>query len=416
VILADIGYYELLKSNSKFRKFWFAAVISMFGEWFNTIALFTLIIIHTGSEELLGILITVRMFGFAIMQPIIGLLADRWSRKWIMIASNIIQIPLALTFILVNGPEDIYWLIGISGLMAFLHSVYMTAERAALPNIVSEEELTTANALDAASWSTALAIGAALGGLVVSKYGVDVAFVIDSVTFLISTIILLPIIIPQTVSKEMQGPLFSTAFFNIKAGFKRIFSESRVMRIIFAKSTWNIAGGGLSAVFLVLAGAKLSPTQIASGIGLFFMARGIGTGVGPIIARKYFTNEEKWSGLIGILVAISGLFYLFVGLTIYINLWLTVLLVVIAHAASGANWVLSTILTQKWVEDEMRGRVFSMDMLLMALAFSISTYFAGWLLENGILDIRLGMITFSLGMILAGIIFTIWQPQKTSIS
>jgi hypothetical protein len=57
-----------------------------------------------------------------------------------------------------------------------------------------------------------------------------------------------------------------------------------------------------------------------------------------------------------------------------------------------------------------------MDMLLMALAFSISTYFAGWLLENGILDIRLGMITFSLGMILAGIIFTIWQPQKTSIS
>ena len=412
MILADIGYLELLKSNSKFRRFWFAAVISMFGEWFNTIALFVLIISHSGSEYLLGILVAVRMFGFAILQPIIGLLADRWSRKWIMVASNLIQIPLALTFIMVDGPEDIYWLIGISGLMAFLHSAYMTAERAALPNIVSEDELTTANALDAASWSTALAIGAALGGLVVTRYGTDTAFIIDAVTFLISTLILLPIIIPQKVSPEMKGPIFSTALRNIKAGLERIFSESRLMRIIFAKSVWNIAGGGLSAIFLVLAGSKLNPGEIATGIGLFFMARGIGTGIGPIIARKYLTNEDKWPALIGILISISGFFYLIVGLTIYQNLWLTILLVVIAHSASGANWVLSTILTQKWVEDEIRGRVFSTDMLLMAFAFSFSTFFAGWLLENQLLDIRLGMIWFSCAMMLSGIIFTLWRPGK----
>ena len=48
----------------------------MLGQWFNTIALFLLILEYTGSEFLLGLLFTVRMAGFAILQPLIGFLAD----------------------------------------------------------------------------------------------------------------------------------------------------------------------------------------------------------------------------------------------------------------------------------------------------------------------------------------------------
>ena len=60
----------------------------MLGEWFNTIALFFLILEYTGSEFLLGFLFTVRMASFALMQPFIGLLADRYSRKLIMLFAN----------------------------------------------------------------------------------------------------------------------------------------------------------------------------------------------------------------------------------------------------------------------------------------------------------------------------------------
>lgn len=410
--MTEVGYYQLLSDNKDFRKFWFANVISMLGEWFNTIALFTLILTHTGSEALLGLLFTVRMLGFALFQPIVGLLADRWSRKRIMIATNVAQALFALSFLMVDGPEDMWWLMAMSAVMMLLHGSYLTAERAAIPNIVSEEELATANALDSATWSAALAIGAALGGLVVSEYGVDLAFIIDSITFVIAALIILPVHVPQKVSDEMKGPLFSTAFANIKAGLKRIFSESRILRIVFAKASWNIAGGGLAAVFLVLAGANLTNLEMAGGIGLFFMARGIGTGIGPILARKYLTDEKRWPSLIGILVAISGLLYLAVGFSLGGALWITVLLVIAAHAASGANWVLSTILTQKWVEDEMRGRVFSMDMLLMSITFSISTIVAGWLLENTTLTIQQGMIYFACVMIAAGLLFAAWKPTQ----
>ena len=54
----------------------------------------------------------------------------------------------------------------------------------------------------------------------------------------------------------------------------------------------------------------------------------------------------------GILVSLSGIFYLFVGLTLDYYLPLTVALIIISHSASGGNWVLSTVLTQSWVEDE----------------------------------------------------------------
>ncbi|MBT5844434.1 MAG: MFS transporter [Euryarchaeota archaeon] len=408
--MTKIGYWELISKNSKFRRLWLASVISMLGEWFNTIALFLLIFKYTDSEFLLGILFTIRMLCFALLQPISGLLADRFNRKYIMIWSNIFQIFLALGFLAVDGPEDIPWMLGLSGVMMLLHGAYVTAERAALPNIVSKENLATANALDAASWSTALCIGAMLGGIVVEYHGTDTAFIIDAFTFLLGAILLVPLTIPQSFDDELSGPLFSTAFTNIRNGWRRVAKEARLLRIVFAKASWNIAGGGLAGVFLVVAGSDIDGFGVALGFGLFFFARGIGTGTGPILARKFLTNQEKWPLLIGILVMISGVFYFFVGYTLGISVWLTVFLVILAHSASGANWVLSTILTQMWVEDEIRGRVFSIDMLIMSLAFSLSSACAGYLLENQIFSLQHGFQIFALLMIVSGFIFTLWKP------
>ena len=412
--MTKISYWGLITSNSKFRRLWLASVVSMLGEWFNTIALFLLIFKYTDSEFLLGILFTVRMLCFALLQPISGLLADRMNRKHIMVWSNVLQMFLALGFLAVDGPEDIPWMLGLSGIMMLLHGAYVTAERAALPNVVSKEELATANALDAASWSTALCLGAMLGGIVVEYFGTDAAFIIDAGTFLFGAILLIPLTIPQTFDKELSGPLFSTAFSNIRKGWVRIAQEARLLRIVFAKASWNIAGGGLAGVFLVIAGSNVDGFGVALGFGLFFFARGIGTGTGPILARKFLTDQDKWPVLIGVLVMISGFFYFFVGYTLGTNVWLTVFLVMLAHSASGANWVLSTILTQMWVEDEIRGRVFSIDMLIMSLTFSISSASAGYLLEKDILSLQQGFQIFALIMMCSGLIFTLWKPGNLS--
>ncbi len=409
------GYIEFFSSNPKYRRLWAATVISLLGEWFNTIALFFLILEHSGSEFLLGILFSVRMLLFGISQPINGLLADRLNRKNLMFWSNILQIGLALSFILVDGPEDMWWLITVSGIMMLLHGVYVTAERAAVPNIVDEDDLITANAIGSASWSTALCIGAMLGGVVVSEWGTDAAFIIDSITFLVSALILIPLVIEQKIDENMKGPILKTAVSNIVIGWKRIYTDKKLLRIVFAKSSWNLAGAGLAGVFLVLAGADITGYGAAFGFGLFFFARGIGTGIGPLIARSVFKDKSKWPSLIGVLVSISGIFYLLVGLTLDIYLPLTVCLIIISHSASGGNWVLSTVLTQSWVEDEVRGRVFSMDMLILGTSAALSTTTAGYLVEYHNLSLKAGFIYFSLLMIICGIIFTLWRPENQPV-
>ena len=410
-MMASRTYLQLVRENKAFRRLWIAAVISMLGQWFNTIALFLLILEYTGSEFLLGLLFTVRMAGFAILQPFIGLLADRYNRKSLMIVSNLMQAVLALCFLLVEDGNDIVWMIGLSGVMMILHGVYMTAERAALPNLVSEEDLATAGALEAASWSTALCMGAMLGGVVVSIWGTDAAFIIDSFTFIFGTLFLLKLTIPQTIDEKMKGPLFSTGIQNIKFGWKRIRSQPALFRIVFAKASWNIAGGGLAGVYLVLMGADVDGFGAAFGFGLFFFARGLGTGIGPVVVRACFRDEATWPSLIGYLIALSGIFYFLVGISVSNALWITVVLVVFAHSASGANWVLSTVLVQQWVEDEVRGRVFSADMLILSVAFSASTTIAGYLTEYTELGIQYGILLFSSVMIVSGIFFSLWKTD-----
>ncbi len=409
------GYIEFFLSNKKFRRLWAASVISLLGEWFNTIALFFLILEYSGSEFLLGVLFSVRMALFAISQPINGLLADRISRKKLMLWANLMQVFLALSFLMVDGKEDMWWLIAVSGLMMLLHGVYVTAERAALPNIVDETDLITANAIDSASWSTALCIGAMLGGITVSIWGTDMAFIIDSYTFLISSLLLIPLTFEQKFDESTQGPFVKTALSNIKTGWSRIYHDKKLLRIVFAKSSWNLAGAGLAGVFLVLAGGGLTGYGAAFGFGLFFFARGIGTGIGPLMARALFKDKSRWPSVIGILVSISGVFYLLVGLTLEIYLPLTVCLIIFAHAASGGNWVLSTVLTQMWVEDEIRGRVFSIDMLILGSTAALSTSVAGFLVEYQNLSLKSGFISFSCIMFISGMVFTFWRPDDSDL-
>ena len=106
----------------------------------------------------------------------------------------------------------------------------------------------------------------------------------------------------------MKGPLFKTAFQNIKIGWNRIYSDKQLLRVIFGKTSWNLAGAGLAGVFLVLAGSDITGYGAAFGFGLFFFARGIGTGIGPIIARSIFKDSAKWPSLIGLLVTLSVCF------------------------------------------------------------------------------------------------------------
>lgn len=399
--VADVpaGYRELVSGNRNFRRLWFGTIISLLGDWFNTIALYTLVAELTGSPFALGAVFVTKMLPWALSSPLAGLLVDRFDRRRLMIASDLLRAVVVLGLLLVDEPGDVYLIYLLTTLQVVVGSVFQPAKSASIPNITTARELLTANTIMSATWSIMLAAGAALGGFATEGLGVRTVFVIDSATYLVSAVFIYQTVIPQRTESREPGPLLTVALRDILEGWRHMRLHPHVGRIAFAKALWGAAGGGL-VFMLALLGEEVSPEAHAVGIGILFAARGLGTGLGPVGARVLFRDSSSWPAVIGVCVGVSGAFYALVGFVPWT--YLVAGFILLAHAASGANWVLATVMLQQRTVDRFRGRVFATEWLLVMLADSISILVAGWLLETSILDLRTAFLVFGLVQLLCG--------------
>ena len=398
----EVGFLELLRGNPVYRRLWIGLSVSMLGEWFSSVAFFVLIYELTGSELGIGLLFVIRMFSLAFPQVFTGMLADRFSRKSLMIWSNLLSAVAILLLLLVDEPSEVWLVYVVSSVLMILGAVFIPAENASIPNITEDNELLTANALNSGTWSAALCLGASLGGFVVAAYGVEVAFVTNAIAFAFGALMYSTIDIPQEPYVEKPGGFWANTVGTITEGFQIIFSTPPDRRIITAKALWSVFGGGL-VYMLVLVGDEMGLGSLAAGIGVLFAARGLGTGLGPILARYAFTDRSRWPFWLGWLVSVCGLAYVAIGWLEW-SPWIAAL-VTFGHAASGANWVLSTVLLQERSEDAWRGRVFSTDFLLMTLINGFSTLAASLLLEYTDMTLREGIQIFAVLQVLSGIVW-----------
>ncbi|HJL59226.1 MAG TPA: MFS transporter, partial [Candidatus Thalassarchaeaceae archaeon] len=260
----EVGFLELLRNNSTYRRLWLGLAISMLGEWFSTVALFVLIYELTGSELGIGLLFVIRMFSLAVPQIFTGMLADRFSRKWLMIWANILSAIAVLALLLVDKESEVWVIYFVASILMMFHAVFVPAEQASIPNITEEHELLTANALNSATWSAALCLGASIGGFVVSAYGVEAAFIINSICFVIGALMYTTITIPQEPFVPKEGGIWANTGGNIVEGFRIILSKPHVSRIITAKALWAIFGGGL-VYMLILIGDEIAFGDLAAG-------------------------------------------------------------------------------------------------------------------------------------------------------
>ena len=401
--MAEVSYIGLLRSNKAYRRLFTANEISYIGDWFSMIALFLLAGEASDNSPLAiaGVLAT-RSFTFAPLEPLTGMLADRYPRKWLMVIGNVWSfaiLVLALYLGLLDSLLSVY-LLGMA--MVVGRAISSNAESAYVPNICTRDELLSANALSSGGWSAAMGIGAGIGGLTISKYGIETALWIDSLTFLIAILLILtlPHGGPKRSGRDSEDP--SSMLDEIWSGWKYILSKPPIRRVVLAKAMWA-SGGGAQVFLLILIGNEAGFGDVAAGIGILYMARGFGSGFGPIISRRLMANERLIPYLLGGVLIVSGAFYMAVAASD----WTMVILayVFISHAASGVNWVLSTTMLQKRSEDEWLGRVFGTDSLGITMTMGLSTVAAGLILENDLLTLRETIIATGALQIMAGVLW-----------
>jgi len=401
--MAEVSYIGLLRSNKAYRRLFTANEISYIGDWFSMIALFLLAGEASDNSPLAiaGVLAT-RSFTFAPLEPLTGMLADRYPRKWLMVIGNVWSfaiLVLALYLGLLDSLLSVY-LLGMA--MVVGRAISSNAESAYVPNICTRDELLSANALSSGGWSAAMGIGAGIGGLTISKYGIETALWIDSLTFLIAILLILTLPHGGPKRSGRDSGDSSSMLDEIWSGWKYILSKPPIRRVVLAKAMWA-SGGGAQVFLLILIGNEAGFGDVAAGIGILYMARGFGSGFGPIISRRLMANERLIPYLLGGVLIVSGAFYMAVAASD----WTMVILayVFISHAASGVNWVLSTTMLQKRSEDEWLGRVFGTDSLGITMTMGLSTVAAGLILENDLLTLRETIIATGALQIMAGILW-----------
>ncbi|MCB1043390.1 MAG: MFS transporter [Acidobacteria bacterium] len=402
---SDHSYWALLRDHSQYRRLYIARTVSLLGDWFNLLALLTLLRLTTDNTgSVVGGLFIMKLLPTFLLGPIAGVVADRYSRVKVMMWSDLARFfltALYFTVPLLSGGHLIAIYL-LTGLHAGASAFFEPARTATLPNLLPTHMIVRANALGAMTWSGIYALGAAIGGVVNEFAGWQMTLMIDASSFLFSAYMVGRIVVSQ---RKPQPDTESTG--KMAEAIEYMRREPKVLFTVLLKSGWCIAG----AIQLVL---TLYGTHVFNyggkpdfGVAMLFVCRALGTAIGPIIGRR-LTREEPRSMLRLVILSffVSAGFYGLFGLAQ--TVWQAYACVFIAHMGGSIIWVFSTVLLQWRVEDRYRGRVFATELGLATLLISISTWTVGAINDSGFPLQRLpGMLGWLL--LLSGVTFTLWH-------
>ena len=168
----SIGYVDLLRRNRNFRQLWLGQVVSQMGDWFDTIALYTIILNLTGSGRDVGLLLVAR-FVPSFFWTYFG------SRCRSFQSSNdrdCVRHPArscCARVLFVRRADQLWIIYVLTVLQLALSTFFEPAKTAAVPSIVTDNELVAANAISSVTWSIMLTLGAAIGGLITGWFGTN---------------------------------------------------------------------------------------------------------------------------------------------------------------------------------------------------------------------------------------------------
>lgn len=408
-------YLDLLRRNANYRYLWLGAVVSQIGDWFNLIASAALIANLTDSGAAISYLFLARFLPLFLFSPLAGVLADRFNRRNLMVISDVLRAGTVLGFLFIREPSQI-WVFYVLTIAQFICSALFTPARTAiLANIVAEKDLVPANALDSFSWSTMLAVGSLLGGVVTSVFGMETAFVMDAFTFLLSALLISWIAIPAGAVPLTPSTEQNSGYLDFIDGLRYLRGETIILIYSVVKGAGSLVWGAINVIEITFA-EQVFPIggDGSATLGWIYAVSGIGTGLGPLLIRRWFGDEPsrlKNAISVGFILMTVGIW----GLSVSPNLAWYSAATLVRTVGSGAMWVFSAALLQMIVPDKYRGRVFAFEFALLTLTQSISIFWAGFAQDTlawDVWEVTRGMSLLGVGMSLLWFVFMWWSKSR----
>ena len=394
-------YLRLLRHNRDFRLLYLATLISLGGDWFLTVALLDLVLDLTGSATLVSLVLLSQTLPIFLFTPHAGHVIDRLDRRKLMIGVDLLRIGACLLPLLARTPAMLPFAFAGVFLIAVGSAYFEPAAQAALPNIVSGEELAAANVLMGSTWGTMLVAGAGIGGAVTALLGRDASFVFDAVSFGISAILLARMRVHFSEERD-SGNRHAPFLESVRETFRFARAQPRVLGLLTVKGGYGL-GAGVVAMVSVF-GREVFRAG-AWGIGLLFAARGLGALCGPFLLRGAMRNDDARYRAIAFCVFAFGVGYAALALSTTLSLGFLALF--FAHLGGGAAWQISTYGLQREVPDAIRGRIFSADYGFVTLTMAVSG------LASGLASDRFGPTAATIGTASVCLLFAIIWAAAT---
>jgi len=415
------SYVRLLRENSNFRRLWLAQIVSEIGDWFYTLAIYSLLLQLTGHASSVALALVLQVLPQTFVGPTAGVVNDRIRRKHVMIAADLVRAIIVLSMLLVRSRGTVWLVYPLLLLETIMAAFFEPARSSVIPNITRRDDVIVANTLSSTTWSMNLVLGATLGGVVAAFLGRDAVFVLNALSFLTSGVLIAGMRFAEPHA-EGRAPLRVRDLVDyspVLEGVRYVRSHRNLLPTVFAKAG-NLVIGPSWVLFTVM-GQKYFPVRwhgldpqrgAMLGMSLLLGGRGLGALIGPLISAPWAGRSERRLRLgifYGYLVTALG--YVFIGRAG--NVWLACFWAAFAHLGGATVWVFSTTLLQLNTDDRFRGRVFSADLGLCMLTIAIGAYVCGSFLDMGISARTLVMATGVVMLAPAGLwawAMRVWRP------
>jgi MFS family permease len=387
-------------ANRRLRKLQIAAVGSTLGTWAYAVAL-SVYAYHAGGDRAVGLLLFARFVLGAVTAPWFGVVADRWSRRRLMLVTDLVRagISAAMTVVAIAGgtPYAVYVLTVLSTVLA---GAYPPAQGALLPSLVdTPDELTSANLVSNTITSVGMFAGPALGGVVLAFSVPAAVFALNGALLLWSAAFVVQVPRDEPPERDEQPRLLH----ELTAGFATVVRTPALRAIVGLTGAQTLTSGAVLVLLVVLALRVLHSGNPA--VGWLNAAIGIGSVFGAFVVAAIAARRRLAGGFaLGILVSVVP-----IALAATVS---TLAPALVLFFFIGAGTVLVDVtgvtLLQRAADNEVLGRVLAVleSVILGALAIGavVAPALVTWLGPRGALVVT--------GAFLPAVLVPVWSTLR----
>jgi predicted MFS family arabinose efflux permease len=407
------GGVGLLRTNAAFRRLWAAGAVSSCGDWLSFVAVSTLALSHGDGAMGLALVFAAHALPGALLAPVAGALVDRFDRRRVLVAIDLLA---AVATAAMAAAAAAGWLGAVQGLLLVRSAIVAglpPGESAAVRRLVGAADLTAANAILAATWSTAYVIGMAAGGAA-ALLGPTLALALDAATFALAALLhrTLP---PLPVAREPSRLVAALTAVprDTVAALRGAAAKPRLLAAVLGKTPLGLAGGAawVSLNLIVAAAEPFGPAALS--FGIVQAIRGVGTGIGPIVAARLVgRGVAAWrlhaAAVILMLGAVAAL-------TVARAPWAVATVALAWGIGTGSNWVMCHTAMMRGASDLDIGRLAAFDELCVTTAMAGSALLGAAIIDH--VGLRAATVTAAtLGTIAIAIVAYLARDRRGELA